>query len=244
MSEKRTASNVAHLRAGDIGSDEVVSPVGESAAYRQMRDLSVLDERLRVEGYGDLLEDLDRAIVEEAVRICGIQYSRVAAAVHRDRSTVWRRIKKLLVKAAGMRRYAEKLLGEASPQQWCVTMEMAKAYAHHSSASTISRRDVLLDIESYSCLARMYRGGYEAQLRLRPSTGPTVEYRGDRMTISGPGPLPPVLRAALQDGRAERIYDGPPRCHGCGRYVRKALTGRPRKFCSEACRSRFRRSSR
>jgi hypothetical protein len=113
-------------------------------------------------------------------------------------------------------------------------MAMAKTWAWGGVGDP---PDGAIDPDNYNRLAAMYRAGAEAHGVMHPPIEWKVERRGARLIVCGPGPLPPVLADAVLAGRAERIYDGPSRCHGCGRYVQQAMTGRPRKFCSEACRS-------
>ena len=120
---------------------------------------------------------------------------------------------------------------------------MVTAYAHHSTTVT-SPTDQVLSLDAFNRLRRMAQGGVDARRLLYPPIGPRLFRRGDKLLITGPGPLDPILREAVRDGKAERIFD-PPRCHGCGRVIGKPARGRPRKWCSgtrgERCRKRVER---
>ena len=239
---KRDAAKAARLRAGETHADEVVDLTGCAAEDRALMAVRALDERLRVEGHEPALDDLDAAILDEAcalgggtISIIGIDgtlanVSKIAAAVGVAKSTVSRRIRRLIDEAYALRRFATVLLEGAKPLTDPHEWESFKA---------IARARALGD-DGYDQLASMFAAGARARQLLLSPTGLKVERRGGRVIITGPGPRPPILRKAVRAGKAERVYD-PPRCHACGRFLRRSPT-KPRKFCpGERCRSRYRR---
>jgi hypothetical protein len=197
-----------------------------------LRQLRVLDERTA----GRVLDDdRDRAIADEALKLGRIRVANIAAELGLHRSTVWRRVYGnggMLAMSEALHRRGATLLGEAKPQEWKVVMAMAKTLACAPGS---------LDLGQYNRLARMYTAGFEAHQLLFPPLGLKIRREGERVIITGPGPLPPELADAVRAGRAERIYS-PPRCHSCGRFVGAAATGRPRRWCSDRCRKRYLRA--
>jgi hypothetical protein len=192
----------------------------------------VLDEQVEAEGHAPLLGAIDRGIIDTCLAAGCIDYTALAAALRVHRSTVWRRIKRLLANAATLDRYGKTLLGDAKPQPWPVVMAMARTLAGAPGA---------LDLDQYNKLAAIYRAGAAAHEILHPTIW-AAEPRGEKLIISGPGPLLPVLAEDVRSGEAERVFPGPLRCRSCGRLVTVARTGRPRRWCSDRCRKRHARA--
>lgn len=240
---RRDQERVSRLRAEEIRADEIARPQGEAVEYRQLRELRQLDERLGERS--QLLDDLDRAIIDKALSPMGLNYSRIGVAVGRHRSTVWRRVGRLLEQHGYLKTFAETMLGESqtpASTEWPVLEKMMTTLGWYMSDAAGSKPAEVLSIDDYNRLCRMFRGGTDARRSLRPD-GLKVERQRGKITITGPGPLPPVLKRAVQSGKAERIYPGQPRCHACGRFIAQAATGRRPKYCNERCRSRYRRRS-
>jgi hypothetical protein len=201
--------------------------------FNTLSQLRFLDERIEAAGHHPLLDATDRKIID-----CSLARGRIDCEAHAEtlgvhRSTVWRRMKRLLADAPAIDRYGKTLLGEAEPQSWEFIAAMAKVLAERADTDGLS-------VEDYNKLAAMSRAGHKAHRLLNPPIL-IVESRGDKLVITGPGPLLPIERDMVRTGKAERIFDGPPRCHTCRRFISRPPTGRPSKYCSERCRSRYRR---
>lgn len=232
---RSNAAKVRRLRDGETAADDLAASAGPDLdTIRQIRDL---DERLDAAGFPPLLDATDRRIVDDALAVGRIRYATLAAALGVHRTTVWRRVRRLLATAPALHRRGATLLGEAVPQPWPVFKKMLKTYAWTGVGKP---PEGALEIDDFNKLAEMYRAGSAARQLLSPPYIVQLERRGGKVVITGPGPLEPSLREAVRAGEAERIYD-PPRCHSCGKFISRRATGRPSKYCTERCRSRYRR---
>ena len=232
------SGKISRLRAGESAPGDVAEPAGEPADHRQLRELRELDERLRVEGHEALLDERERAIIDEALGQYDINYSRIGAALGLVPSTVWRSVKRLLKRAGYLQQYAKTLLGES----WAGPGMDQEIWLLFKVLLTGGKK--VLSRENHLRLNSWLQGGAAARRLLHPppNDGLTIEWRGgEKIFIRGRGPLPADLKEAVRAGKAERIFDGPPRCHACGRYLSRPSTGRPPRYCSERCRSRYRR---
>lgn len=245
---REESKKVARLRSGESKTDDVGGPAAEPD-LDTLGSLRRLDEQLEEAGDPAILDIPDRQIVDAALKAGRISYATLAAALGVHRSTVLRRVQRLLDRAPELHRRARKILGKADPQNWCITTDdwraltlMMKTYAWGGVGDP---PEGVLDLADYNKLAAMYRGGADARRLLYPpidpSIEPNLERRGDKLIITGP--LPPDLADLVRAGKAVHISTGPLRCLRCGRLISRPATGRPPKYCSERCRSRYRRQS-
>lgn len=230
--------NTGRATDEEILAGNLAQPQATDEQLSLLRQLYQLHER--ISGQATLLEDRDRQIVEEALRIGRVKQSDIADSIGVHRTTVGRRVKKLLEQAPALHRFATTLVGEAKPQPGSHIATMFKAYAWYRKSRDSEPPEGVPSFQDYLKLNRMYQGGWRATRILHPPIGPRIDCRGEKIVITGSGDLHPMWHEAIRAGDAIRIYD-PPRCHYCGKLLAKASTGRPRKFCDERCRSRYRR---
>ena len=110
-------AKVGRLRAQDIDANEAPLPDAEEK-LDTLRYLRELDERVRRTGLADdvALAPRDAAIIDEALsRGTANNYARIARGVGVHRSTVMRRVEKMLEAAPYLQRFWKELLGEALP---------------------------------------------------------------------------------------------------------------------------------
>lgn len=245
MNEKRAASKVARLRAGESTDNEATVPAVDTA-FDSLCRLRVLDERIEAAGHLPLLDTIDRRILDEGMRVGRIDCTSLGAALKLHRSTIWRRVRRLRASVLKLSVRAKILLGEGPPP----VMKTPKGWQHflammktHAWAGIGPQPAGALSLDSYNRAAAVCEAAFEARLLLNPFIY-TVERRGGKLLITGPGPLHRELEEAVRSGQAERIFPGPPRCRSCGRFIGRRATGRPAKYCGERCRSRSRRRPR
>ena len=81
----RPSPAAACLRAEQVEAGETVKPKPDAAAYRQLRQLRELDERLEESGHPPLLCEPDRAMIDQAMVLGYIGYSKIGDALELDR---------------------------------------------------------------------------------------------------------------------------------------------------------------
>jgi hypothetical protein len=238
-------AKVARLRAGESSDDEATVPAVDTA-LDSLCKLRVLDERIEAAGNPPLLDTIDRRILDEGMRVGRIDCTALAAVLKLHRSTVWRRVQRMLASELRLSVRARILLGEGPPplmdtdQGKQLFWAMVKTYAWGGIGP---RPDGALALDSCNTAAAVCNAAFDARRLLNPPIY-TVERHGGRLIITGPGPLDRELVEAVRSGQAERIFPGPPRCRSCGRLIRLRATGRPPKYCRERCRNRYRRRPR
>jgi hypothetical protein len=218
---------------------EALIPV-DDPTLKTLRKLRVFDERMEKAGRSPLLDATDRQIIDSVLALGRIDGATPASTLGIHRSTVGRRIQRLLKRAGYLEAFAETLLGDFpiapnTPEEAQKIWRIIKAVGTRNIAPGKA-----LSEEQFDLLNQMQHGRSAARELLYPPMGLKLERRGEKIIITGPGRLDPIFRESVRGGRAVRIFD-PPRCHACGRYVSWPPTGRPPKFCSERCRSRYRR---
>lgn len=221
------------ILAGELSRSEVTDD--ELSTLQRLYDLD-----RRISDRATILDDRDREILEEAFYIGRVKCSEIAESLGIHRTTVWRRIKRLLHAAPALHRFAATLLGKANSQPFKAVIRLTKSVAWHASEQEGSPPEDVMTLEETRLLNAMYRAGRDGRRIVRPPIGPRFRRQGDKVVITGSGPLPPLWRKAIREGSAVRVFD-PPRCHTCGKFLPRATTGRPRKYCDERCRSRYRR---
>jgi len=216
-----------HLAAGPVAPDDL----------RELAVLLTVEER----GAEELIDDDDRRIVEAAVELGAVRPVAIAATVGYSRQTVHRRLKRL--REAASAAAAGEDLGHGQPITTAFRWRLF--LARFQLAAGILPEG--FSVEQARDFLRTYAGLAADRRRVLRKVAPSlrIERRGDRLLVTGRGPLPPDLAAAVADGRAEwhnpDATEPPPRCPACGRFVRQPATGRPRRFCDQACRGRWRR---
>ena len=206
----------AAFRAGNDWSDEEVLAGSLSTLDSSDENLTTLRGLLEVDNrlldvqklgngleYPPILDSVEREIIDATCRLGGItgtngqlaNIRKIGNEIGVAPSTVSRRIHQLLADAAPRYRYAASLLGEADPQNWSTIKSMATAYAWYTSNPTTRGRapQGLLSLVDYNSLARLYQRGSQAQRLLSPASGLGFRRQGEKMVITGSGPLDPKL---------------------------------------------------
>jgi hypothetical protein len=131
----------ARLRREQVGADETVNPRPDTA-YRPLRELP------------SLLGEADCAIIDQAMALGYVGYSKSAMRWSSIGAVSGTRIRRLIASAARLKRFAETLLGEATDLGWSFNKAMLTALATHLTAAP-SPTGRVRTFDEYDCLRRM-----------------------------------------------------------------------------------------
>lgn len=251
---ERGGHSDAEVLAGGLSDRAAVDP--DLDALRLLHDLDAkVSKRLK----RPVLDTRDREIITEALGLGRVRRSRIAQALAIDVSTVHRRVKRLLLDAGVLQRYALTLLSEQDGLPWKATVALLADLRIRAIRNGVEEEPRALPPGRLQELWRLSNAEAKANREQRASRRsadalvlrapglrfiprPHIVPGSPKATITGPGPLPPLLRELVRSGLAERVHDRP-RCLACGRFLPEPATGRPPKWCGEPCRNKVRRRS-